>query len=250
MDLMFKDKVALVTGAGSGIGAAIAAELAAEGAAVVVQDLDLAKAKAVTEAILAKGGKATAAAGDVADPDQMAELVRNTAGWGGALHLLVNNAGIGGPLAPVGEYPLDGWKKVIDVNLNGVFYGMRFAIPEMLKTGAGSIVNMSSILGSVGFAGASAYVAAKHALQGLTRAAAIEYAAKGIRVNAVGPAFIETPLLSALPPGAKEGLVAIHPIGRLGTPEEVAALTLFLLSDRASFVTGSYHLVDGGYTAQ
>ena len=250
MDLMFKDKMALVTGAGSGIGAAIAAELAAEGAAVVVQDLDLAKAKAVTEAILAKGGKATAAAGDVADPDQMAELVRNTAGWGGALHLLVNNAGIGGPLAPVGEYPLDGWKKVIDVNLNGVFYGMRFAIPEMLKAGAGSIVNMSSILGSVGFAGASAYVAAKHALQGLTRAAAIEYAPKGIRVNAVGPAFIETPLLSALPPGAKEGLVAIHPIGRLGTPEEVAALTLFLLSDRASFVTGSYHLVDGGYTAQ
>ena len=250
MDLMFKDKVALVTGAGSGIGAAIAAELAAEGAAVVVQDLDLAKAKVVTEAILAKGGKATAAAGDVADPDQVAELVRNTAGWGGALHLLVNNAGIGGPLAPVGEYPLDGWKKVIDVNLNGVFYGMRFAIPEMLKAGAGSIVNMSSILGSVGFAGASAYVAAKHALQGLTRAAAIEYAPKGIRVNAVGPAFIETPLLSALPPGAKEGLVAIHPVGRLGTPEEVAALTLFLLSDRASFVTGSYHLVDGGYTAQ
>lgn len=250
MDLMFKDKVALVTGAGSGIGAAIAAELAAEGAAVVVQDLDLAKAKAVTEAILAKGGKATAAAGDVSDPDQMADLVRNTAGWGGALHLLVNNAGIGGPLAPVGEYPLDGWKKVIDVNLNGVFYGMRFAIPEMLKAGAGSIVNMSSILGSVGFAGASAYVAAKHALQGLTRAAAIEYAPKGIRVNAVGPAFIETPLLSALPPGAKEGLVAIHPVGRLGTPEEVAALTLFLLSDRASFVTGSYHLVDGGYTAQ
>ncbi|NBZ87678.1 SDR family NAD(P)-dependent oxidoreductase [Stagnihabitans tardus] len=248
MDLRFDGKVAIVTGAGSGIGAAIARDLAASGAKVVVQDLDLDKAKEVVAEIEAKGGKATAANGDVSDPDKVAALVRNAVGWGDGLHLLVNNAGIGGPLAPVGEYPLDGWKKVIDVNLNGVFYGMRFAIPAMKEGGA--IVNMASILGSVGFAGASAYVAAKHALLGLTKVAAIEYAAKGIRVNAVGPAFIETPLLSALPPDAKAGLVAVHPIGRLGTPEEVSALTLFLLSDRASFITGSYHLVDGGYTAQ
>jgi NAD(P)-dependent dehydrogenase (short-subunit alcohol dehydrogenase family) len=250
MTMSFAGKVALVTGAGSGIGASIARALAAEGASVVVQDLDGAKAGEVAAEILAKGGKATPVKGNVADPEEMAELIRNTAGWGGALHLLVNNAGIGGPLVPVGDYPIDGWKKVIDVNLNGVFYGMRYAIPEMLRAGGGSIVNMSSILGSVGFAGASAYVAAKHALQGLTRAAALEYSAKGIRVNAIGPAFIETPLLSALPPGAKEALVAAHPIGRLGQPEEVAALTLFLLSDKASFITGSYHLVDGGYTAQ
>lgn len=248
--MSFAGKVALVTGAGSGIGASIARALAAEGASVVVQDLDGAKAGEVAAEILAKGGKATPVKGNVADPEEMAELIRNTAGWGGALHLLVNNAGISGPLVPVGDYPIDGWKKVIDVNLNGVFYGMRYAIPEMLQAGGGSIVNMSSILGSVGFAGASAYVAAKHALQGLTRAAALEYSAKGIRVNAIGPAFIETPLLSALPPGAKEALVAAHPIGRLGQPEEVAALTLFLLSDKASFITGSYHLVDGGYTAQ
>ncbi len=250
MKLGFEGKVALVTGAGSGIGAAIAQALAAEGAKVVVQDLNLGHAEAVAGEIAAKGFQVKALAGDVADAATVEQLVAETIAWGGRLDLLVNNAGIGGPMAPVGDYPLDGWKTVIDVNLNGVFYGMRFAIPQMLKTGGGAIVNMSSILGSVGFANASAYVAAKHALQGLTRAAALEYSAKGIRVNAVGPAFIETPLLSALPPGAKEALVAVHPIGRLGTPEEVANLTLFLLSDRASFISGSYHLVDGGYTAQ
>ena len=250
MDISFHGKTALVTGAGSGIGEAIALGLAASGARVVVQDLNPDAAARVAKAITTAGGQARAAAGDVADAPTVERLVAEAAQWAGGLQLLVNNAGISGPLAPTGDYPLDGWHRVINVNLNAVFYGMRYAIPEMLKAGGGSIVNMASILGSVGFANASAYTAAKHALLGLTRAAALEYSAKGIRVNAIGPAFIDTPLLGSLPPGAKEALVAAHPIGRLGRSEEVADLTQYLLSDRASFITGSYHLVDGGYCAQ
>ena len=250
MDISFTGKTALVTGAGSGIGEAIALGLAASGASVVVQDLKAEAAERVAAAIAGAGGSARAAAGDVSDPATVARLVAEAAGWKGGLQLLVNNAGIGGPQAPTGDYPLDGWQRVIDVNLNAVFYGMRYGIPEMLKAGGGAIVNIASILGSVGFANSAAYVAAKHAVVGLTKSAALEYSAKGIRVNAIGPAFIDTPLLSALPPGAKEALVAAHPIGRLGRAEEVADLTQYLLSDRASFITGSYHLLDGGYCAQ
>ena len=250
MHISFTAKTALVTGAGSGIGAAIAQALAEAGALVIVADVDLAKAQTVVAEITAKGGKAHAAGGDVSDPAVVEKLVALAVAKGGALNLLVNNAGIGGPQAMVGDYPLDGWRKVMSVNLDAVFYGMRYAIPEMLKAGGGSIVNMASILGSVGFANSSAYTATKHAVIGLTKAAALEYSAKGLRINAVGPAFIDTPLLDGLPAGAKAALVAAHPIGRLGRAEEVANLTLFLLSDKASFITGSYHLVDGAYTAQ
>src|SRR5690606_8572139 len=170
---------------------------------------------------------------------------------GGGLHLAVNNAGIGGPDEQVADYPLDGWKKVIDVNLNGVFSGMKYQIEAMLRAGGGAIGNVSSILGSVGWAGASAYVTAKHGLIGLTRTAAIEYAQAGVRINAVGPAFIDTPLLSKnLDEETRGQLAGLHPVGRLGTSEEVSALTCFLLSDSAGFITSSYHLVDGGYTAR
>lgn len=250
MNITFTGKTALVTGAGSGIGAAIAKGLAASGAKVVVQDLKPDAASRVAAEITAAGGIAWATAGDVSDPSAMQAMVDFSTEKGGALTLLVNNAGIGGPMAKVGDYPLDGWRQVMGVNLDGVFHGMRFAIPEMRKAGGGAIVNMASILGSVGFANAGAYTAAKHALLGLTRAAALDHSAEGIRVNAIGPGFIDTPLLGNLPPGAKEALVAAHPIGRLGRADEVANLAQFLLSDAASFITGSYHLVDGGYCAQ
>ncbi|MEY4981887.1 MAG: hypothetical protein RIR62_153 [Pseudomonadota bacterium] len=250
MQIDFSGKTAIVTGAGSGIGAAIARGLAASGAHVIVQDLHEETATRVADEITATGGAAHAAGGDVSRADVVEWLVGHAIEKGGALHLLVNNAGIGGPMLPTGDYPLEGWRQVMGVNLDGVFHGMRYAIPEMLTSGGGAIVNIASILGSVGFANACAYTAAKHAVLGLTRAAALEYSAKGIRVNAIGPAFIDTPLLGNLPPGAKEALVAAHPIGRLGTAEEVADLTQFLLSDKARFITGSYHLIDGGYCAR
>jgi len=247
----FEGKVAIVTGAASGIGAAIARALAADGAKVLVADLDPAGAEAVASAIKASGGTARAIEVNVADAVEVEAMVEAAKSAFGGLHLAVNNAGIGGPAALTGEYPLDGWHKVIDINLNGVFYGMRYQLPAIVASGGGAIVNMASILGSVGFATASAYVAAKHAVVGLTKVAAIEYAKHGVRINSVGPGFIDTPLLSKhLDEAALTVIRGMHPIGRLGTSEEVAALTSFLLSDEASFITGSYHLVDGGYVAQ
>ena len=247
----FEGKTAIVTGAGSGIGEAIALELAASGAFVVVSDVDEDAANRVVATIMDRGKKAVGFAADVSDPDAVERMVKFAEAEGGALHLAVNNAGIGGPQTPVGDYPLDGWRQVIDVNLHGVFYGMRYQIPAMERAGGGAIVNIASILGSVGFANASAYVAAKHGVVGLTKTAAMEYSANGIRINSVGPGFIETPLLAKnLDQEALDGLASLHPIGRIGTSEEVSALTCFLLSDRASFISGSYHLVDGAYTAQ
>ena len=251
MSYDFKNKVALVTGAASGIGAAVAAELARDGAKVVVADRDAAGAASVVTAIHQAGGQAAVFEIDVTDPIAVEAMVAFAEKTYGALHLAVNNAGIGGPSALTGEYPLEGWQQVIDINLTSVFHCTRYEIAAMLRAGGGAIVNMASILGSVGFARSAAYVAAKHGVLGLTKAAALEYASQGIRVTAVGPGFIDTPLLSKnLDEATLQHIAGLHPIGRLGRSEEVAALTCFLLSDRASFITGSYHLVDGGYVAQ
>lgn len=244
-------KVAIVTGAGSGIGKAVALLYAKEGAKVVVSDLNEIEGQRTVEQIIQAKGEAAFIRADVSKPYENQTLVDKTVNLFGGLNITCNNAGIGGPLAPTGEYPVEGWDKVININLSGIFYGMRYQIPSILNSGGGSIVNMTSILGIVGTKYSPAYVAAKHGIIGLTRTAALEYADKNIRINSVGPGYILTPLLTnTLDDETLKALSGKHPIGRLGTSEEVAELVLWLSSSRASFVTGSYYTIDGGYTAQ
>jgi NAD(P)-dependent dehydrogenase (short-subunit alcohol dehydrogenase family) len=246
-----EDKIAIVTGAGSGIGKAIALLYASEGAKVAVTDINEKGGNETVQEIKDKKGDAFFVKADSSSPKDNEAVVAETMKKYGGLHIAVNNAGVGGPSAPLGEYPIEGWEKVISINLSGVFYGMHYQLPAMIKTGRGSIVNISSILGIVGFANSSAYVAAKHGVVGLTQNAALEYATQKIRVNSIGPGFIMTPLLEKnMDAEAMKFLASKHPIGRLGTAEEVAELALWLASDKSSFVTGSYYTIDGGYTAQ
>ncbi|CAI4174389.1 SDR family NAD(P)-dependent oxidoreductase [Streptomyces albidoflavus] len=246
----FAGRTALVTGAASGIGLATARRLGQGGARVVIADYNAEGAASVAAALRDESVEASAVTVDVTDPASVEAAVRFAQDTYGALHLAVNNAGIGGESAPTGDYDIDVWNRVVRTNLDGVFYSMRYEIPALLAAGGGAIVNTASILGSVGFAGSPAYVAAKHGVVGLTKTAATEYAAQGVRINAVGPGFIDTPLLQGMDKQAYDGLVQLHPAGRLGRSEEVAEVIAFLLSDRASFVHGSYHLVDGAYTAR
>jgi NAD(P)-dependent dehydrogenase (short-subunit alcohol dehydrogenase family) len=243
-------KVAIVTGAGSGIGKATAELFAKEGAKVVVSDISEENGKSAVDEIRKSGGEAFFVRADSSKPEDNEALVKKTIEKYGSLDIAVNNAGIGGPLGATGEYPLDGWKKVIDINLSGVFYGLRYQIPAMSEKG-GSIINIASILGQAGTKFSPAYVAAKHGVVGLTKASALEYADKKIRINSVGPGYIKTPLvMNTLDTDTLNALVGLHPIGRLGEAGEIAEMILWLASPKSSFVTGAYYQVDGGYLAQ
>lgn len=248
MTQRFEGKTALVTGGASGIGRAVALALAAERANVVVCDLRFSAAQTVVDEL--EDGRGRAVASDVGEADGVKRAVNAAVNEFGALHLAFNNAGVGGPEGLIENMSLNEYRQLINTNLNSVFYGMHFQIPAMLRAGGGAIVNNSSILGLVAEPTAIPYTAAKHGVTGMTKAAAVLYADKGIRVDSVYPGYIQTPMLDDLSAAAKDALVDLHPAGRLGTVEEVAAVVLFLLSEAARFVTGSQYAVDGGYAAR
>jgi NAD(P)-dependent dehydrogenase (short-subunit alcohol dehydrogenase family) len=250
----FDGKISLVTGAGSGIGRAVAELYAQGGARVIVADINDAAGDETVRRIRAAGGQALFCHTDVSSANECEKLVRFAVEKCGRLDIACNNAGISGESSQTADYSLEGWNQVISTNLSGIFYCMRYEIPAMLEHGNGVIVNMSSVLGQVAFATSAAYVAAKHGVIGLTRTAAVEYARLGIRVNAVGPSFIKTSMISVGEDGELpyiyKMLASQHPVGRLGEASEVAELVAWLSSDKASFVTGSFYPVDGGYLAR
>lgn len=247
MGQILKGKVALVTGGASGIGQATALLYASNGAKVIVSDLhDIDTVSKIKE----KGGDATFIMSDVSKAMDCERLIKQTIETYGRIDIAFNNAGILGETNELVDTSLEGFSRVIAVNLNSVFFCMKYEIEAMLKQGSGVIVNTASILGTIGFASYSGYVAAKHGVVGLTQNAALEYSSRNIRINCVAPGFINTPLLDTIDLKEKESLVVKHPIGRLGKPEEVAELVLWLSSDNASFATGGYYPIDGGYLAQ
>ncbi len=247
-------KVALVTGAGSGLGAESARRLAREGAAVVLTDISADAGQAVADGIADAGGKALFLTQNVADQARWAEVVAETLKAFGRLDVLVNNAGVagGGPLL---ETTFEAWRQLMDINLDGVFLGMKAAAPVMVEAGRGSIINLSSILGKVGSPGAPAYCASKGGVALLSKATALELAPFGVRVNSVHPGFIETPMVAGALRDVENAnemrdmIISRHALGRLGVPREIADGIVFLASDESSFMTGSELVIDGGYTA-
>jgi len=251
----FEDTTAVVTGAGSGIGRTTAVEFADRGADVVVADVDVEGGEGTVSRVEDAGGDAVFVETDVTDPDEAEAMVDTAVEEYGRLDYAFNNAGIGGEQAEVAEYPPEQWRAVIDVNLVGVFNCLRAEIRRMTRQDAGgAVVNNASVLGKVGFETSSGYVAAKHGVLGLTKTAALENAEAGVRVNAVCPGFIETPLLEAggitTDPEIRADIEGRHAMNRLGTPEEVAGAVLWLCSDEASFVTGESLDIEGGYLSR
>lgn len=245
-------KVALVTGGASGIGRAAAVRLALGGASVVVADRDEVGGHGTVDLIADLGGLAHFCAVDVTEPGDITAMVDTAVTTYGRLDAAVNNAGMTGTYAPLGDQTLDDWNRTLAVNLTSVFLSMQAEIPAMLEAGGGAIVNTSSGAGLMGFANLPAYVASKHGVVGLTKSVALEFARKGIRVNAVCPGSVRTPMLEGFTggdEGALQGMGTMQPIGRLGTPDEIGEAIAWLCSDAASFVTGVALPVDGGVMA-
>ncbi|WOJ98089.1 SDR family NAD(P)-dependent oxidoreductase [Congregibacter brevis] len=255
-DQTLAGKVALVTGAASGIGEASARKLAEHGAALILTDIDQAGAETLTTKLTAIGAKAIAVHHDVTKPDDWDRAVSLAVESFGGLDILVNNAGIASDNTDLMNLDLEKWHSVLSINLDGVFLGLRYAGPALEKRGGGSVINISSILGKVGLPGAAPYCASKGAVTLLTKSAALEWAPLNIRVNSVHPGFVETPLVTQTLEDREDGedmhqlLIAAHPIGRLGQADEIANAVAFLASDESSFMTGSELVIDGGYTAQ
>lgn len=245
---LLENKVAIITGGASGIGRACAELFIKEGAKVCITNLNESLGEKTVSEL---GENCIFIKADASSVDDNRQIVEKTVKKFGSLHIAVNNAGIGGESNKIGDMSVEGWQKVIAVNLSGVFYGMHYQLPEIIKSGGGSIINMASILGAVGFPNSAAYVAAKHGVVGMTKSAAWEYANEGVRINSVGPAFIKTPLVDENLDSETLGFLATqHAFGRLGEPKEVAELVLWLASDKSSFATGTYYPIDGGYLAK
>lgn len=252
--MMLHNKVAIITGAASGIGREVAILFSNKDASLILCDIDKKGLSKTAGMIENQGGRAIPVVADVSSGKEVKQLVKEAIRQFGKLDIACNNAGVSGELASTADYPVKEWDRVMNTNLKGQWLCMKYEISAMLDNGEGSIINVSSILGTVGYANAPAYTAAKHGLIGLTKTAALEYAEKGIRINAIAPAFIATPMLEragiTTDKEIKARTEALHPMARLGRPEEVAEAAVWLASDESSFVTGHTLLVDGGYTVQ
>ncbi|ENR5392105.1 TPA: SDR family oxidoreductase [Providencia rettgeri] len=247
----FNQRVALITGASTGVGFTIAQKLYSLGAIVVITGRNEVALQQAAKEIDPTGQRVYAIKMNVANAQDFKITVEKIEQQYGALHYLVNNAGITGPHGVnIEDYPLEAWHEVIETDITGTFHGLKYSIPAILRSGGGAIVNLSACNGVTGIAGIAPYTAAKHAVLGLTRSAALENAQKGIRINAVGPGYVETPNISVLSQETKQWMASTHPMGRMATRQEIANVVAFLLSEESSFITGAFIPIDGGYTAQ